>query len=211
MWCPHSPASSWSLLLSGALGVLQDGSPWVTCSKCPAMFLPCTHPDQDSVPGLAACRGEGCAMRAPSRSSGAFLLPWGLCGTGAVGLGDRRRLRRCRPRSTSAEGAGTGTASPGGSPLPREAPGGASSWPLPTFGEGAVEGPEPGVALQVVVLEEHCPEVADGGDIAAQEPGEQRVEGTVGALSLRLAQRLLTMPPPAVGTRLGATSWPQSL
>lgn len=74
-----------------------------------------------------------------------------------------------------------------------------------------MEGPEPGVALQVVVLEEHCPEVADGGDIAAQEPGEQRVEGAVGALSLCLAQRLLTMPPPAVGTRLGATSWPQSL
>lgn len=116
VWCPHSPASSWSLLLSGALGVLQDGSPWVTRSKCPATFLPCTHPDQVSIPGLAACRGEGCAMRAPSRSSGAFLLPWGLCGTGAMGLGDRCRLRRCRPRSTSAEGAGTGTATPGVTP-----------------------------------------------------------------------------------------------
>lgn len=74
-----------------------------------------------------------------------------------------------------------------------------------------MEGPEPGVALQVVVLEENCPEVADGGDITAQEPGEQGVEGAVGALSLRLAQRLLPMPPPPVDTHPGAASQPQSL
>lgn len=73
-----------------------------------------------------------------------------------------------------------------------------------------MEGPEPGVALQVVVLEEDSPEVTDGGGVAAQEPGEQRVERTVGALPLRLAQCLLPMPPPTVDTHPSATSQPPS-
>lgn len=71
-----------------------------------------------SIPGLLLCRGAGCAARALSRSSGAFLLPWGLCEAGAVGLGERRLPRRCRPSSTSARrtGTGAGTSTPGVTP-----------------------------------------------------------------------------------------------
>lgn len=65
-----------------------------------------------SIPGLVVCCGEGCAMWAPSRSSGAFLLPWVLCGVGAVGPGDGRLLLHCCPRSTSATGTEMGTARP---------------------------------------------------------------------------------------------------
>lgn len=84
-----------------------------------------------------------------------------------------------------------------------------SVWP-PTCGEGAVERPEPGVALQVVVLEEDSPEVTDSGSIAAQQPGEQCVERAVGALSLCLAQRLLPMTPTAIDAHVSATSRPRS-
>lgn len=78
-----------------------------------------------SVPGLALCRGASCADRALSRSSGAFLLPWGLCGAGAVGLGESRLPRRCRPSSTSARriGTGTGTSTLGVTPAHYQPPG----------------------------------------------------------------------------------------
>lgn len=101
---PHSLASSGFSPLPGALQGCEGGHQGAQQPPAPH---PISIPLGVSIPGLVVCRREGCTARAPSRSSGAFLLPWGLCGAGAVGLGDRRLLRRCRPSSTSAKGMGT--------------------------------------------------------------------------------------------------------
>lgn len=104
--CPL--ASSQSLPSPGALQHCEDGHQGPRHNTSEAAPSPISMLLWVSVPGLALCRGAGCAARALSRSSGAFLLPWGLCGAGAVGLGERRLPRRCRPSSTSARITGTG-------------------------------------------------------------------------------------------------------
>lgn len=127
VWCPHFLASSWSLPLPGALGVLEDWSPWVTRCKCPATFLPCIHPAPGLHTGAGSVPWQGLCHAGPIPLLRSFSLALGSVWDRCHGAGGQAPAAALPPEVHLCRVGRDRHSQPGVSPLPREAPGGAVS------------------------------------------------------------------------------------